>query len=256
MPIIAFTIIMGVLNIITEINGGNFDSREYIFIFISATVLPVISREVLCSYLASEVSPIPAIIFKSVITLYEFVFPIIPSLGNYLYAVTNIFLPYFIYYFSSKTVAYAEKSKKYSIRVSNRVVYIPILIALIIVILLVSGILKYKMIAIGSNSMIPTYERGDAIIYEKLDNSINLKLGDVIAFKKSDIVITHRINDIINRNGVISYKTKGDNNNSEDFFEVPHSDVLGKVEYRVQYIGYPTLWINEYFRGGEINYDE
>lgn len=248
LPMILFTIIMCVLNIITEINGIILSDRELIFVFISVTVLPVISREILCSYLTYNVGSMPSIIFKSVIVLYEFVFPIIPSLGNYLYSVLNIFLPYFIYYFSSKTIAYAEKSKRYSVRVSNRIVYIPILVALIIIIILVSGILKYKMIAIGSNSMHPVYDRGDAIIYEKIENVNNLKIGEIIVFREGDIVITHRISNIINRNGVINYKTKGDNNNSEDYFEVSPSDVLGVVEYRIQYIGYPTLWINEYFR--------
>ena len=256
MPLIIFTIIMCVLNIITEINGMTFSDRELIFIFISVTVLPVISRELLCSYLTCKVSPIPSIIFKSVIVLYELILPIIPSLGNYLYSVFNIFLPYFIYYFSSKSVAYAEKSKKYSVRVSNRIVYVPILIVLLVIILLVSGILKYKMIAIGSSSMAPAYERGDAVIYEKEIDINSLKLGDIIAFRKSDVVITHRINDIINSNGNLKFKTKGDNNNSVDYFEVLPSEVLGKVEYRIQYIGYPTLWINEYFRGGEINYEQ
>lgn len=256
LPMILFTIIMCVLNIITEINGNILSDRELIFVFISVTVLPVISREILCSYLTYSIGPIPSIVFKSIIVLYELVFPIIPSLGNYLYSVFNIFLPYFIYYFSSKTIAYAEKSKKYSRKVSNRVVYIPILVVLIVIIILVSGVLRYKMIAIGSNSMHPVYDRGDAIIYEKIKNVNNLKIGEVIAFRKGDIVITHRISNITNRNGVISFKTKGDNNNSEDYFEVPSSDVLGLVEYRIQYIGYPTLWINEYFRGGEIDYEQ
>ena len=126
---------------------------------------------------------------------------------------------------------------------------------LIIIILLVSGVLKYKMIAIGSNSMLPTYERGDAVIYEKIENTNNLKIGEIVAFRKGDIVITHRIADIINSNGRLTFKTKGDNNNNVDYFDVPSSDILGKVEYRIQYIGYPTLWINEYFRGGEISYE-
>ena len=255
MPLIVFTIIMCVLNIIAEINGDIFSDRELIFIFVSTVVLPVISREALCSYLTSSVSPIPSIIFKSVIVLYEFLLPIIPSLGSYLYSVFNIFLPYFIYYFSSKTIAYAEKSKKYSIRVSNRIVYVPILIVLIVVIVLVSGILKYKMIAIGSNSMKEAYERGDAVIYRKIEDVHDLRVGDIIAFEKSNVVITHRIKDIINKNGVLTFKTKGDNNNSVDYFDVDSPDILGKIEYRVKYIGYPTIWINEYFRGGEINYD-
>ena len=111
------------------------------------------------------------------------------------------------------------------------------------------------MIAIGSNSMKEAYERGDAVIYRKIEDVHDLRVGDIIAFEKSNVVITHRIKDIINKNGVLTFKTKGDNNNSVDYFDVDSPDILGKIEYRVKYIGYPTIWINEYFRGGEINYD-
>ena len=175
-PIVLFTIIMMVLNIITEINGYNLSETEGIFVFISVVVLPVISRELLCSYLAYKVSYLPALIFKLVITLYEFVMPIIPDLGYYLYASFNIFLVFFIYFISSKSIDYAEKAKVYVNKSTRRVIYIPILVFLLLIVLLISGLLKYKMIAIASNSMVPCYERGDAIIYEKYIDQAMLQL--------------------------------------------------------------------------------
>lgn len=253
LPLIIFTIIMSILNIIIEINGYNFDDREIIFVFVSVVVIPVISREFLCSYLTNKVSLIPSIIFKSVIILYQFILPIIPSLGNYLYSVSNLILVYAIFFFSNRIISYSEKSDKYSRKMSTRVLYIPILLMLIVIVVLVSGILKYKMIAIGSNSMVPAYERGDAVIYEKI-TADNVKIGDIIAFKKNDIIITHRVVEIRNNTKHI-FITKGDANNSVDAFEVEGYEVLGKVEYRIRYIGYPTLWINDFFRRGEINYD-
>ena len=92
--------------------------------------------------------------------------------------------------------------------------------------------------------MDPIFSRGDAVIYDKNDID-NIKIGDVIAFRQSGVVITHRIVKI--GNNII--KTKGDANNGVDYFDVKPSDVLGKVEYRVKFIGYPTLWLNEFFKG-------
>lgn len=252
-PLILFTIIMCILNIIIEINGYNFNDREMVFIFSSVVVVTVISREVLCSYLTYKVSYIPSLLFKSVIVLYEFILPIIPNLGNYLFSVFNLILTYFIFYFSSKAIQYAEKSNKYTRKTSKRIIYIPILIGLIIIVVLVSGFLKYRMIAIGSNSMVPVYEKGDAIIYEKV-NADKLQIGDIIAFKQNDVIITHRIVSIKKNNSYV-FKTKGDNNNAVDYFDVQGYNVLGKVMYKVKYIGYPTIWINDFFRRGEINYD-
>ncbi len=249
-PMIIYAVIISALNIMIEINGLDFTNRELVFIFISVTVLPVISREFLCSYLTYKVSYIPSLIFKSVIVLYGYILPIVPALGNYLYSVFNIVLVYLIYYFSSKSISYAEKSNKYSRKVSTYIVYLPILAFLIFIVILVAGVFRYKLIAIGSNSMKPVYEKGDAIIYEKVDFN-NLVLGDVIAFNKNGTIITHRIVSIKG----YTIKTKGDNNNGVDYFDVNASEVLGKVEYKIKYIGYPTLWINEFFRRGEIDYE-
>ena len=245
-PIVLFTIIMMVLNIITEINGYNLSETEGIFVFISVVVLPVISRELLCSYLAYKVSYLPALIFKLVITLYEFVMPIIPDLGYYLYASFNIFLVFFIYFISSKSIDYAEKAKVYVNKSTRRVIYIPILVFLLLIVLLISGLLKYKMIAIGSDSMVPAYGRGDAVIYVKADAE-DVKKDDIVVFVKEGIIVTHRAVGVTKNGNEILIRTKGDANNAPDNFTLKGSDVLGIVEYRVKYIGYPTVWINELF---------
>ena len=245
-PIVLFTIIMMVLNIITEINGYNLSETEGVFVFISVVVLPVISRELLCSYLAYKVSYLPALIFKLVITLYEFVMPIIPDLGYYLYASFNIFLVFFIYFISSKSIDYAEKAKVYVNKSTRRVIYIPILVFLLLIVLLISGLLKYKMIAIGSDSMVPAYGRGDAVIYVKADAE-DVKKDDIVVFVKEGIIVTHRAVGVTKNGNEILIRTKGDANNAPDNFTLKGSDVLGIVEYRVKYIGYPTVWINELF---------
>ena len=250
-PIIIFTIIMCILNIIIEINGYDFADREMVFIFISVVVITVISREALCSYLAYNVSLIPCIIFKVIITMYEYVLPIIPKLGNYLYSVFNLILVYCIFYFSNRIITYSDKKDKYTRVATRRIIYMPILAMLLIVVVLVSGFLRYKMIAVASGSMVPVYEKGDAVIYEKV-SADDLQIGDILAFQKSKIIVTHRIVEIRDNSIKKVFITKGDANNGVDSYEVEASDVLGKVVYKVKYIGYPTVWINEFFKRGAI----
>ncbi len=246
-PIILYTIILCILNIIIEINGYNFADREMLFIFASVVIVVVISREALCSYITYKVSWIPSLVFKSVIVLYEFILPIIPKLGNYLFSVFNLILVFCIFIFSNRIITYSDKSNLYSKKMSRRVIYIPILAVLLVVVALVSGIFKYKMIAIGSNSMMPVYEKGDAVIYEKM-TADKIGIGDIIAFKKSGVIITHRVVEIHKDINYV-FKTKGDYNNTVDGFDVDASDILGKVEYKISYIGYPTIWINDFFQG-------
>ena len=102
------------------------------------------------------------------------------------------------------------------------------------------------MIAIMSNSMSPTYRRGDAIIYNEVDTS-ELKVDDILAFQKDGIVVTHRIVKVWKQGNTYYYTTKGDNNNTEDSFKPREENVLGRVEYVFKYIGYPTVIINEFF---------
>ena len=251
-PIILFTIVMIVLNVVAEINGYNLNETEGVFIFICVVLLPVISRELLCSYLAYKVSYLPSLIFKLVITLYQFVLPIIPNLGYYLYASFNLFLAYFIYFLSSKSIDYAEKTKTYVNKSTRKIIFIPLLILLLIIVVLVSGLFKYKMIAIGSNSMEPAYSRGDAVIYSKAEASEVVK-DDILVFVKNKVVVTHRIVKITGSGNEILIQTKGDANNTPDSFTVNSGDVLGIVKYKVKYIGFPTIWINELFEGREIN---
>lgn len=250
-PIIIYTVLLSLLNIIIEINGYNLSERETIFVFISVVVLTVISREVLCSYLTYNVSLIPCIIFKSIIVLYEFILPIIPKLGNYLFSVFNLLLVYCIFYFSNRIITYSDKKDKYTRKTIRKVIYVPILVLLMIIVVLVAGIFKYKMIAVASNSMFPIYEKGDAVIYEKV-SADKLGIGDILAFQKENIIVTHRIVEI-RKNTNYVFITKGDNNDSIDSFEVNASDVLGKVLYKIKYIGYPTVWLNEFFKGGKIS---
>jgi signal peptidase len=67
-----------------------------------------------------------------------------------------------------------------------------------------------------------------------------------LVFKKDELVVTHRIIDIIEHNNEKIYKTKGDNNEDEDNFVVNQDEVLGYVIYKVPYIGYPTILLDEF----------
>ena len=105
-------------------------------------------------------------------------------------------------------------------------------------------IFRHKMIAIASNSMKPTFYRGDAIIYEKV-SAKEINIGDVLVFNRDGKIITHRVVKIYKNNKKIAFVTKGDSNNSEDSGLVDSKDVLGRGEKIIKYIGYPTVLASE-----------
>ena len=246
MPIIIFTILSVILCVILEINISNLDTSEKIFIFLSTIIFPIIAEEILCTYMTYKISFVTSIIFKAVLKLYMFIIPIVPSLGNYIYSAINVIFPYIIYIVINKSVVKYEKTKL-NLKKSNLTVYsIPLLLVFVVLVVLVSGIFKYKMIAVATNSMNPVYGRGDAVIYEKVSPE-QIEVGDILAFKKNNVIITHRVTKKWISNNSYHFNTKGDNNEIIDAFVTNGSDVLGKVEFTIKYIGYPTVLVREFF---------
>lgn len=113
----------------------------------------------------------------------------------------------------------------------------------IIVISLVSGLLKYSLSSIASNSMYPSLKKGDAIIIEKLSDEEKKKItvGDIIVFQDGGHIITHRVVEV--REGI--YITKGDNNNTKDMSKKTKNDVIGIVRMRIPFLGYPSVVVSE-----------
>ena len=77
-----------------------------------------------------------------------------------------------------------------------------------------------------------------------------LKIGDVLVYKKENKVILHRIVKIDDSSGKYIYNTKGDNNKSIDSWDIQEKDVIGKVRFKIALVGYPTVWLNRLFEGG------
>lgn len=184
--------------------------------------------------------------------LYPYVFPIFTNLGDYLYSAIGILIPFTIYFILSKYIKTNEdirKQEKKIMGINFGFITIPVIILLVILIILVSGIWKYQMIAIASNSMTPTFEKGDAVIFEKVGKE-DIEEGDIIVFRKGNILVSHRVVNTKEISFKTYYITKGDANKSLDANPVSQDEVLGVVKRVVKYIGYPTVWINELF-GGE-----
>ena len=101
----------------------------------------------------------------------------------------------------------------------------------------------YSAYVIVSPSMVPTINVNDGVVVQRVDKQGNLNIGDIITFSSKDIrysglTITHRIvGKQTIQNGSLVYRTKGDNNRSEDSSLVSFSDIYGKVLFKVPSVG-------------------
>lgn len=94
----------------------------------------------------------------------------------------------------------------------------------------------YKSFVIVSGSMEPTIMTGDAILVKEVSED-EIKTNDIISFSQEGTIVTHRITEMIEENGVKKYKTKGDNNNSEDKEKITYEKIEGKYQFKIRQFG-------------------
>lgn len=246
LDVVFFTTITVLANILLALKPTTIVDVETLFIFVCTVVLPIVATETLCTFLVRHIGLQPSLTYKLPIKLYAYILPIIPNLGSYLYAVVAIVLPFVIYLLVLKLESFDRNASVRIHRLNGSIITVPLILMLFIVVSLVSGIFKYQLIAIGSNSMQGTFSRGDAVMIEKTDAK-TVKENDIIAFRKDGMIITHRVVAIHIADNSYEFITKGDANENIDSFTASGEDVIGIIRYRTKYIGFPTLWINELF---------
>lgn len=101
-----------------------------------------------------------------------------------------------------------------------------------------------KSYVILSGSMEPEINIKDTVIVKEVTED-ELQNGDIIAFREGQTVITHRIIDIVNEDGITKYKTKGDANNSEDDYNITINQIEGKVITSISFIGHISLMLHD-----------
>jgi len=90
-----------------------------------------------------------------------------------------------------------------------------------------------------SRSMEPTIHVNDLIVIRGVKIS-DVKIGDIIVFKSPinpDMYIVHRVVNIVNKNGQLLLKTKGDNNPLPDPWLIGEENLIGEVVLIIPYIG-------------------
>jgi len=98
---------------------------------------------------------------------------------------------------------------------------------------------NYKLYSVQSGSMEPAIKKG-AIVVVKPES--NYQKGDVITVVEPanrKVSLTHRIFEVNDKDGKISYITKGDANKTPDTEKRPKENVVGKVIFSLPFIGYP-----------------
>lgn len=139
--------------------------------------------------------------------------------------------------------------KKLIIKRLLKIVYVPIIAGIILITILAGykkcvkhenniSIFGFRQFMVVTGSMEPKYKIGDMVITKKMPKE-KIKVGDIINYisENGKDTITHRVVGINEKEGQIYYKTRGDNNNSEDFDLINYNQVQGIVVLKISKLG-------------------
>ena len=226
------------------------------FKLVTTLMVPIISKNIIMSKLIKYGGLKPVLIYRLLTDLYIYFIPILPGFNDYMTSILGICVPILLYLSILSEIRLKENIKEIKTFSKESLFKNEMIVLLIIAFIsLLSGLFPITAIGIGSDSMYPKINKGDAIIYKKVYNEDRIKIGDVIVFydEVQQKTIVHRLVEKKEENGIIYYITKGDANNSVDAnINLTYKDIKGVVLFRIRYVASISVWVNEVLKKGVV----
>ena len=244
LTIIIFT--LAYLNITTSLTS--LTSLKTIVILLTTDIVVTLFENIVLTIISKKYGYSGSLSYTLIMNLYPYIVPIFPNLGEYLDAAVMIAFPIILYLFSNYILTDLFK-EKVDIRVKNtgaKLIRFIIVMIIIIMVSLNSGIFRYWICVVASGSMEPTIKIGDVIYIDKsYKNHIDkIEEQDIIVFKINGKIYCHRVIQKKTNNDQVLLVTKGDREGqSVDKWTVSKSELVGKVDFRIKYIGLPSVWL-------------
>ena len=247
---VIFSIVFTLMQINYFTFFGTFGNREAFFKYICSFIVPLIFSNVVYNYLTIKGSYKLILVHVIITQTLTLIVPILPNLDWFLLGIYEIIIPVVMFIIFRYDLnrrqerRFSRKKTKF-----NPVVYVPLLSILIVFVLFMVGVFKYEPIAILSNSMTPVYYRGDIVIYSKpTDEELKkIEKDTIIIYSREKQIVAHRVIEVREENGNLSFVTKGDANLTPDGDPVPADKVIGVYSCSIKYIGYPSVWLYQIF---------
>ena len=241
-------IIISVVYIISDINLKLFSIKNitplYLITYFLQSVLPNIAENILFSYMAIYSNYVGQIIYVVITNLYYWISPILPNSPWIMTTIIETIIPtillLYIRYRKNKLDIFRTKENIINSDPRN---IIPLVILIILAIWFAVGVFPIRPIAIATGSMEKELYVGDIAIIKKC-NANDVNTGDIIQYQMEGYTVIHRIIEKKQKNGELYFVTKGDNNNTPDQQEVKEEQLIGKVIFKIRYIGYPAIWLH------------
>ena len=246
---VKIAVIISIIYIVIDIHYIRFIGQTIatltIIKYVAQSIIPNIAKNVLFSYTAMYSDFIPAITYQLITNLYYWISPILPNSPWAMTSIIDTVIPIILllYIRYEKTKLLPRKDRQEIIN-TNPGSIIPLIVMIILAIWFAIGIFPIKPISIATGSMEKELCVGDVAIIKKC-NSNDVNVGDIIEYQMEGYTVVHRIVEKQQKNGEFYFVTQGDNNNAPDSEIVRENQLIGKVIFKIRYIGYPAIWIHK-----------
>ncbi len=246
---VKIAVLISIVYIIIDIGINKYISASFSMLMmvkeICQTIIPLIAKNILYSYISMNSNYLPTLIYEMVTKLYLWISPILPNAPWVMTAIIDSTIPIILFLYA-RYIIYKNSTlkSKQEIDAINPKDVLPFLIIVILGIWFGIGIFSIKPVAIASGSMEKELYTGDIAIIKKC-NANDVEVGDIIEYQMEGYTVIHRIMEKKQKKGEYFFVTKGDNNDAEDAKEVSESQLIGKMIFKVKYLGYPSIWINK-----------
>lgn len=225
-----------------------FQSLDETIKLVVGTIVPAIANSLLLTYLAFNAGFVPQLVYRMGVLGTALLPPIIPKHDWYMTGLGSLLLVIAVYVSIDRTRKDIEvKGGHY--RHAHRAYDAMFVVAMVALVVFMSGFFSYKPEAIMSDSMKPVFARGAIVVVQKA-TAMDVQVGDIVQYSLPDHSITHRLIRIElapDGSGTRLYITKGDNSPSQDP-PVKPEQIVGIVRAEIPYIGFPSVWLNEMIR--------
>lgn len=217
---------------------------------VAGALLPALLANSLYHYLSRRYGMYPNLAFRAITVLHAYLLPITSGISDSLLNFLRLLLPIAIYLFIDSLF---EKKRRYALqrisrftRVVTTAVTTLALIVMLSSVMLISNQFRIGALVIATESMTGELNKGDVAIFERYDEQF-IAEGQVIVFEKNRSMIVHRVVEIEHINDQIRYYTQGDANEDPDMGFITDAEIVGLVDYKIPFLGFPTIWMRSLF---------
>jgi len=226
---------------------GNLNTPQQVLALAGGRLLPLLAEGLLAALLVWLGGPLPAIAYRAVWLLFEWLSPILPDLNWLLTAFIGTLVPLFGFFYLQNSLpaeaAAGQEAEKPAAQSNSLNSWWWLAVVALVAFWFNAGLFGVRPYVVSGYSMKPTFVAGDLVIITRIDPA-EVQVGDVIQFRRANSYIVHRVIEIQEENGRRVFITQGDNNNVADE-PVPQEIVEGKVIRYIPQVGWPIIGLKK-----------